>query len=57
VGGREYLGCTGALAVAALLSGVGVAAVVGAWVSLFVGPIVAIVGAIVVLAVVSARRS
>lgn len=56
MGGREYLGCAGALAVAAMLSGVGLAMVVGAWVSLFVGPIIAIVGAAAALVIVSARR-
>jgi len=57
VGGREYLGCVAVLAVASLLSGVGVAAIAGAVLSLFVVPIILIVGAAIVLAVIAARRS
>jgi hypothetical protein len=57
VGGREYLGCVGVLAVAALLSGAGVAAVAGALLSLFVVPIVLIVGGAVAFVVYGARES
>jgi hypothetical protein len=57
VGGREYLGCVAVLAVASLLSGVGVAAVAGAVLSLFVVPIILIVGAAIALAAIAARRS
>lgn len=47
VGGREYLGCVGVLAVLSLMSGVGVAAVAGNVLSLFIGPIVfVLVGAV-----------
>ncbi len=58
MGGREYLGCVAVLAVAALLSGVGIAAVAGAVVSLFIGPIVpAVVGLNVLAGYVLRNRS
>lgn len=57
MGGREYLGCVGVLAVASVLSGVGVAAVAGTVLALFIGPIVLILGGAVVLAVIVARDS
>lgn len=51
VGGREYLGCVGVLAVLSLMSGVGVAAVAGTVLSLFIGPIVLVVIGAVAFAV------
>lgn len=47
VGGREYLGCVGVLAVLSMTSGVGVAAVAGTVLSLFIGWIVLVlIGAV-----------
>jgi hypothetical protein len=57
VGGREYLGCVGVLAVASLLSGVGIAAVAGAVLSLFIVPIVLVVVGGVAFAAYVARES
>lgn len=55
VGGREYLGCVGVLAVLSLMGGVGVAAVAGTVLSLFLGPILLVVIGAVVLIVLSVR--
>lgn len=59
VGGREYLGCVGVLAVLSLMSGVGLAAVAGTVLSLFIGPIVlAVIGGVAfAFWAVRARRS
>jgi hypothetical protein len=57
VGGREYLGCVGVLAVASLLSGVGIAAVAGAVLSLFIVPLVLIVAGGVAFAAYVASQS
>ena len=56
MGGKEYLGCVGVLAGLSLLAGVGVAAVAGTVLSLFLGPIVLVLVGVVALVVLTSKE-